>query len=315
MKKVLLLILVSILFSCQSKQEKIQNELMDNINKAYSMLDYAMLQPETDLTIPLGFELNCTEKEYKTQCDYLIQKNGGRYNGTLTYIMTQEVGNVEREVRTSMFNYFSDPNTMTDTVASISFIFDEFRNNANSNGGWKKLLDDVSKKFDDSWETVEYNLDESDGEKSTYDFSVDFYKYWVKGNMAVEFTHNGFHSFSTLEFFNVPKYGTKFFKDNVNRTLKIKADVQKQMQEKKATLKIENSVWDGSVRQVKKYLKKNLKDPESYESIEWGKVIYEGDVYKVRHKYRAKNSFGGYVIEEFVFILNEKGEVIETLKL
>lgn len=29
----------------------------------------------------------------------------------------------------------------------------------------------------------------------------------------------------------------------------------------------------------------------------------------VRHKYRAKNSFGGYVIENKVFYLNKKGHV------
>lgn len=67
-----------------------------------------------------------------------------------------------------------------------------------------------------------------------------------------------------------------------------------------------NSEWDGSVYPVKLYLKKNLKDPDSYEAIEWSKVQKTNEGYMVRHKYRAKNSFGGYVIENKVFYLNKK---------
>ena len=72
-----------------------------------------------------------------------------------------------------------------------------------------------------------------------------------------------------------------------------------------------NSEWDGSVRQVKSYLKNNLKDPGSYEGIEWSPVVKNGDgTFKVRHKYRAKNSFGGYVVEEQIFTLDSEGNVI-----
>ena len=68
-----------------------------------------------------------------------------------------------------------------------------------------------------------------------------------------------------------------------------------------------NSEWDGSVREVKDYLKKNLRDPDSYQSIEWGKVILLSyGTYEVRHKYRAKNGFGGYDIEEKLFIIQDK---------
>jgi hypothetical protein len=49
-------------------------------------------------------------------------------------------------------------------------------------------------------------------------------------------------------------------------------EINKKTEERlnKGSVKIENSPWDGSVRQVEKYLKSNLKDPKSYESIEWG---------------------------------------------
>ncbi len=78
-----------------------------------------------------------------------------------------------------------------------------------------------------------------------------------------------------------------------------------------SNVKIENSGWDGSVIQVRLYLEHNLKDPDSYESIEWGKVIQVNDnLYKVRHRYRAKNSFGGYNIGDKIFSLDAEGNVI-----
>jgi hypothetical protein len=72
-----------------------------------------------------------------------------------------------------------------------------------------------------------------------------------------------------------------------------------------------NSAWDGSVRQVKDYLKDQvLKDPDSYQSIEWSTVVKTSDgSFAVRHKFRAKNSFGGYVIENYIFTLDPQGNV------
>lgn len=79
-------------------------------------------------------------------------------------------------------------------------------------------------------------------------------------------------------------------------------------------VKVENSAWDSSVWQVEKYLEKNLNDPKSYEGIEWSEVTKTGsDGFMVRHKYRAKNSFGGYVIANQVFHLDSEGNVIEVV--
>ena len=67
--------------------------------------------------------------------------------------------------------------------------------------------------------------------------------------------------------------------------------------------KVENNYLDASVSQVEKYLKNEyLNDPSSYKSVEWSQVNeMTGDngeyKYWVRHKYRAKNSYGAYVIE------------------
>ena len=75
---------------------------------------------------------------------------------------------------------------------------------------------------------------------------------------------------------------------------------------------VENSAWDGSVSQVKTYLKENLKDPKSIEYIEWSKVFSEGKYYLVRCKYRAKNSFGGYVLENQIFFINKYSEKVKS---
>ena len=74
--------------------------------------------------------------------------------------------------------------------------------------------------------------------------------------------------------------------------------------------KVQNSEWDGSVRQVKDYLKKNLKDPKSTEYIEWSPVQKTPNGgYAVRVKYRSKNSFGGFVVENQIFYLDSNGNV------
>lgn len=73
---------------------------------------------------------------------------------------------------------------------------------------------------------------------------------------------------------------------------------------------VSNSAWDGSVRQVQQYLKAHLKDPSSLEVIEWSPVASgPGNDFTVRVKYRAKNSIGGYAIEQKVFRLNASGAV------
>jgi len=77
--------------------------------------------------------------------------------------------------------------------------------------------------------------------------------------------------------------------------------------------KVENSTWDGSVGQVKKYLDKNLIDKKSYESIEWYEVQKNETVYRVRHKYRAKNKIGVYTIEDQIFTLDINGNIINVI--
>ena len=72
---------------------------------------------------------------------------------------------------------------------------------------------------------------------------------------------------------------------------------------------VKNSGLDASVYQVEQFLYDNLKDPDSYDPIEWSAVQKTKNGYYVRHKYRARNGFGGMNIENKIFYLDEDGNV------
>jgi len=80
-----------------------------------------------------------------------------------------------------------------------------------------------------------------------------------------------------------------------------------------------NNSLDASVSQVEDYLKNNLNDPSSYSPVSWSEVFKLNDTkesgfacYQVRHKYRAKNAFGAMVLEEKLFKLDYKGEIVDV---
>jgi hypothetical protein len=71
-----------------------------------------------------------------------------------------------------------------------------------------------------------------------------------------------------------------------------------------------NSSFD-AVSQVNYFIKQNAKDPKSVDYIGWSKVLKETNGnFTVRVKYRAKNSFGGYAVENKLATLNSSGDVI-----
>ena len=78
---------------------------------------------------------------------------------------------------------------------------------------------------------------------------------------------------------------------------------------------VKNNKWNGGVKQVEDYLERTLRDPDSYESIEWSDVKQKDDGYYVRHKYRAKNGFGGSVVTNQLFHLDFSGNVVDVKDL
>ncbi len=88
--------------------------------------------------------------------------------------------------------------------------------------------------------------------------------------------------------------------EEIERRKRVKAEAeadQRACAEKfKRGVEVKNSPWDGSVYEVEQYLKSRvLKDPDSFQAIEWSRVVKGCGDYAVRLKYRARNSFGGYV--------------------
>lgn len=72
---------------------------------------------------------------------------------------------------------------------------------------------------------------------------------------------------------------------------------------------------DGSVSQIERYLRTNLKDPDSLDFIKWVGPVLTDNAWTVMVTYRAKNSFGGYVIESYMFIMDLDGRITDTVKL
>lgn len=299
----LLLTFVSSLFfySCESEEDKQQEKLRLEINSAWRLIDKATDSPEVEMRTPLGFTLGTTSKEFKNRFDQLVKQNGGKTDSRV--VNTTEFGGVNREIRVHESYYFSDPNTQTDTICKITFLFDEFRTEYDINV-LKAFLSQIDSMFDSTWETAEFQLELDSTQFDNY------HKFWVKNNQVVELEYAFY--FPMLSYYNIPKSGTEWLKESVNMTLEIHEEVSKKdFSEEKP--KVYNSEWDASVSQVEDYLEDNLKDWDSYESMEWSEVSTVGTKFKVRHKYRAKNSFGGYGIANQIFTLDSDGNVIEVV--
>lgn len=85
---------------------------------------------------------------------------------------------------------------------------------------------------------------------------------------------------------------------------------QRAAQREAAREPVYNSGWDGSVRQVERFLKDTLKDPSSFQAVQWYPVQKDADGYVVRVRYRARNSFGALVLEDRVFLLDRAGNLV-----
>jgi len=72
-----------------------------------------------------------------------------------------------------------------------------------------------------------------------------------------------------------------------------------------------NSLWDGAVQQVATYLSKTLNDADSVKYTEWTKVIKTGTGYRVSVTYRAKNSFGAYVLKDQTYVFDRNGAITQ----
>ena len=303
---IIIVIISMIQISCKSEKELFVEKRDKAMSEAWTLLDYAEKSEEIDMNAPLGFVLGCSEKEFYSHCEQLGKQYGGQKYGTMYQLYTKEFA-VQDSVLISHFNYFSDPNTQTDIVDKVSFILSEI--GLYDTPEIDKVINVLDGKLTD-WDKAEFNATD-DVPSQKYD---NYHKFWVKNNVVAHLEVN-FHT-TVVSFMNTPKHGTKWIKEWTGKTIQISEEASKKMQERANLPKIQNSAWDGSVYQVKNYLKRNLKDPDSYEGIEWSNVVKnDNGTYNVRHKYRARNSFGGMVVENWVFVLDEYGNVISSSQL
>ena len=71
-----------------------------------------------------------------------------------------------------------------------------------------------------------------------------------------------------------------------------------------------NASYDGSVWQIRDWLRKHAYDASSLTVLHWGKVVDVKGGFTVHVKFKARNKAGTYVVSDEVFQLDEQGDVI-----
>ena len=283
MKRVIFMLCLAALITGCNNPEK-ENQL--NKDRQYEADKIAANSKENISELPLNFEFGMTKEEVNNNLNKLLTDIiiSLKYNNDYEYNYVLNSGQtIPTEIR---FGFYRD------SLYALAFSFREsplypgFKIDQNLIAAIDK---DISSKVDTTYNRISYY--------EKWERGRCVYTKWYKGNQYIFLRHS---IFSDIQYINAPVY--RKVTDEENN--KILDKVQK-----KAGVKVENSSIDGSVSQVKRYLKNNLKDPNSYESIEWSNVVETDNGYTVRHKYRAKNSMGGYVVENQIFYLDFQGNV------
>ena len=278
------LILIAFFASCS--QENRQNEAIQNAKTRT-----AENSTEKISELPLGFNFGMTQEEVMENINQLLQEGIVKKIGNDYYEYVYELSSGEKFETDIKFRYYEGE------LYALSF---SFPYSVEGNDKFAFDVDnDLTEKLDTTYSRVSYY------EKGDYfkdGKSKMIFTKWFKGNQYIFLRHA---LGSDLTYLNAPI-------DKIISDKRRKETIQRAM-DNMNNVEVKNSSWDGSVSQVKSYLKSNLKDPKSYEGIEWSKVSKTSDGYMVRHKYRAKNSFGGYVVENQVFYLNNKGNVTKVV--
>lgn len=98
----------------------------------------------------------------------------------------------------------------------------------------------------------------------------------------------------------------------------LSAEAKKKMEEAKLKadydkwIESQFSPWDGSHMELVKLLKKNLNDPDSYEHVET-KYWDQKDGILIKMTYRAKNAFGGLILQNVTAKADYKTNMINII--
>lgn len=317
-KLLTILVVITLLISCESHKNN------KEISAAMEAIELAGNSDQSELDAPFGLKFNMKRssvddyfKELKKK-EIISNLDAKNYRFDYTY---PEYGGLQASVELFFVN---------DLLSRIAF---QIKNSTDFIEDWSKFYQRMLRERGEK--TFDYYLPIEGVDKDKYDtYNIKINKNKViiireiKYRSILQnervFIYNNqpiskkMSSYLTEKESSLGEKRIEQIKDSQQFLDENKDEIKKQIENdrKEAEMKkVENSSWDGSVRQVKQYIKSNLKDPNSYESIEWSSVQKQGENYVVRHKYRAKNSFGGYVIENKIFTLNSDGEIISVSSL
>jgi hypothetical protein len=84
---------------------------------------------------------------------------------------------------------------------------------------------------------------------------------------------------------------------------------------KRAAFEKQFSGWSGAHIKTERFIKQNLKDPDSYDHVSTRYKVNNEDTLIILTTYRAKNSFGATILETTkVLVSSENGDVIRIVK-
>ena len=277
-KPILMLCLAALITGCSNPTKENQIN-KDNFNEAIKIAEQST---ENVSELPLNFKFGMTREEVNENLDNLV-KDSIITRRSDYYIYEYTLGTGKKISTYIEFRFYED------RLYRLHFPISGFSSEVDQTL-FSAIDNEICNKVDSTYNRYSYYEAFDSGNR--FNFTA-----WVKGNQYIILKKvYG----ADIEFINAP----------INRIL-LDLDTQKIIDkvQQKAGVKVENSSIDGSVSQVKRYLKNNLKDPDSYEGIEWSDVVETDNGYTVRHKYRAKNSLGGYVVENQIFYLDLQGNV------
>lgn len=277
MKKILLgLCLLAVAAGCDNSKQ--QNKL--NKEEQYKATIAAENSPTTVSELPFNLRFNMNKAQVDSALSISVKsKTISNYEDMYYYDCKLKSG---KTIKTNLgFGFHND------SLYSVVFSIDDLGLTIDERL-FREIEAEISDKLGDNYKRISYY--EGEGNKKM------IFTKWFKGNQYIFLRKAIFNDISIV---NAPI--AKIISDAKTEELLNNTP--------QGNAKVENSSWDGSVSQVKKYLKSTLKDPDSYKSVEWGNVVKTNNGYMVRHKYKAKNSFGGYVMENNVFYLDFSGNV------
>ncbi|WP_141673678.1 MULTISPECIES: hypothetical protein [unclassified Gilliamella] len=91
-----------------------------------------------------------------------------------------------------------------------------------------------------------------------------------------------------------------------------KAKLQKELQRKKL-IHSQFSSWDGSHRELEKYIKSKMNDPDSFKHVETKYIDNGSDNLIIVTSFRGKNAFGGVIVNTVTATVDLNGNIISII--